>query len=69
MGGNFSDRALGFHALLAEPIIRQVMKADKVDERDLLILLERAAGQMRHWPQPQPERPVDSPFSVALDRG
>jgi hypothetical protein len=60
MGDDLSDAALGFHSLLAEPIIQQVMKADKVDERDLVFLLERTAAQMRNWPQRQLDKPVDT---------
>ncbi|OCC05444.1 hypothetical protein BA190_08465 [Labrys sp. WJW] len=38
-----------FCKLLAEPIIRQIMKADNVDEAELLALLERASKQIRSW--------------------
>ena len=59
---------LTFHDLLADPMIRAIMKADSVDERELRELFDRANERQTQQAGERTE-PVQPPASEPLRRG
>ncbi|MFD2031476.1 hypothetical protein ACFSKM_16425 [Ancylobacter dichloromethanicus] len=48
MSGKYSDdTGLNFHDLMADPMIRLIMQADCIDERELREMLERTSADMK----------------------
>jgi putative (di)nucleoside polyphosphate hydrolase len=67
------DAGLNFHDLMADPMIRLIMQADCIDERELREMLERTSADMKNQRQsttddPPKDRPLGSETSP-LRRG
>jgi putative (di)nucleoside polyphosphate hydrolase len=72
MSGRCHEAELSLQDLIADPIVRLIMKADGIDERELRELLEQAAAKMKAHSQNIPtstEGPARSDSSTAFRRG
>jgi putative (di)nucleoside polyphosphate hydrolase len=74
MSGKYSDDAgLNFHDLMADPMIRLIMQADCIDERELREMLERTSADIKNQRQSAYDDPAKDLSSAsetpALRRG
>jgi putative (di)nucleoside polyphosphate hydrolase len=61
MSGKYSDDPdLNFHDLLADPMIRLIMQADCIDERELREMFERTSADMKKQRNPTNDDPPDA---------